>query len=217
MKKAPGRFWFLVAAVVLLLGFYQFSRLVRREVFRDLDFAVTVKVQDRMPERFADFWEAATWAASPLLSIIFMFSLTAWGALTGKGLRRKLGWLVVPLAFFLLTAGEIYGKSVVHHPAPPFFMIKNPTTIFPKYYVNEQFSYPSGHAARATFLVLLGLWLVNRTSQDRRKRWLASILLLSAFAAVAVSRIYLGHHWLADVVGGSLLGGSLGFFSLAWL
>lgn len=217
MQKAFGRFWFLLAAVVLLLGFYEFSRLVRREVFRDLDFAVTVKVQDRMPERLADFWEAATWAASPLLSIIFMFSLTAWGAFTGKGLRRKLGWLVVPLAFFLLTAGEIYGKSVVHHPAPPFFMIKNPTTIFPKYYVNEQFSYPSGHAARATFLVIIALLTVNRVKNASGKRWLASILLLAILAAVAISRIYLGHHWFTDVLGGSLLGSALALLSLSVL
>jgi len=107
--------------------------------------------------------------------------------------------------------GEVYGKNVVHHPAPPFFMIKNPTTIFPSNYINEQYSYPSGHTARAIFLSIVAFALV------KRKRIRYAIGLGIFVAIVAVGRIYLGHHWLSDIIGGGLLGGSMGIILLSFV
>jgi undecaprenyl-diphosphatase len=115
---------------------------------------------------------------------------------------------------------EIYGKNVVHHPAPPFFMIKNPTSIFPKYYINDQFSYPSGHAARAVFLAILvyGLAMKQCVNRTMRKKLLLLVGVLGLYVGfVSISRIYLGHHWLSDIAGGILLGGGTGILALTVL
>ena len=64
----------------------------------------------------------------------------------------------------------------------------------------ESYSFPSGHAAGATaFYMVVAAFLVSRT-YDRRHR--AAIVAGSALAVllVAYSRMYLGAHYLSDVV-----------------
>lgn len=176
-----------------------------------MDFAATVKVQDRIDKsahlRLAalvdNTMEGATFFASPEFSSIIVLILTV------IAFRRK-KWraLLIPAAFILIILVEVYGKTVVHHPSPPFSMIKHTTSVFPANYINEQFSYPSGHAARAVFIALIAWAVLDR------KKWIGAALILYV-ALVAVSRIYLGHHWLSDVIGGSLLGSGLGLLTMA--
>ncbi|WP_338868348.1 phosphatase PAP2 family protein [Spirosoma sp. SC4-14] len=74
------------------------------------------------------------------------------------------------------------------------------------YYPETGYSFPSGHSATAmTLYGLLGYWLVrgrHRLHHPVRIGVLAAILIL----AVGFSRIYLGVHFLSDVLGGYLLG-----------
>jgi undecaprenyl-diphosphatase len=86
-------------------------------------------------------------------------------------------------------------------------MIKNSTTIFPQFYINEQFSYPSGHTSRAVFIAIV-VWLLAK------KRRNVGIALLAWVGLIALGRIYLGSHWLSDVIGGGLLGCGLGLLTL---
>ena len=71
-------------------------------------------------------------------------------------------------------------------------------------------SFPSGHALNAiviTGILVYSTLLILRTS---RARWLAVVIGGVYALAIGLSRVYLGHHWLSDVVGAWLLG-------LAWL
>jgi membrane-associated phospholipid phosphatase len=47
----------------------------------------------------------------------------------------------------------------------------------------------------------------------RKKLWVGAGLGIYV-GLVAIGRIYLGHHWLSDVIGGVLLGGGLGVLTL---
>lgn len=74
------------------------------------------------------------------------------------------------------------------------------------YYPETGYSFPSGHSATAmTLYGLLGYWLV-RGRRRIRNRWLVGISAVSLIGLVGFSRIYLGVHFLSDVLGGYLLG-----------
>ncbi len=210
------RLHFVLAGTLILLAFMLFSRAIKRGAMRQLDFAVTVKVQERIDHssrlRLAratgEIMEGATVLGSPGVSIILTIFITLTTVI--KRRRWRLVALIIPIAFGLMTMAEIYGKSVVHHPAPPFFLLKNPTTIFPTYYVSENFSYPSGHAGRALFLAIVLLAIT------KKRGW--AILVLGGYVGlISLSRIYLGHHWLSDVIGGWLLGGGSGLLTAGLL
>ncbi|WP_354593882.1 phosphatase PAP2 family protein [Frigoribacterium sp. PvP054] len=71
-------------------------------------------------------------------------------------------------------------------------------------------SFPSGHTLNATVVVgIVAYLLVLR--QTRRSMRALTITAAAVFAlTIGLSRVYLGHHWLTDVVGAWLL-------ALAWL
>jgi undecaprenyl-diphosphatase len=63
-------------------------------------------------------------------------------------------------------------------------------------------SFPSGHVANAaTMAVALALILALQ-----RDRWWFWMLGAGYVVAMALSRTYLGVHWLTDTIGGALLG-----------
>lgn len=70
-------------------------------------------------------------------------------------------------------------------------------------YATDSFSFPSGHAI-AGAVTAVGIVIVLLPPGPRRWRW---ELQAAVFAGLmALSRTYLGVHWLSDVIGGTLLG-----------
>ncbi len=239
----------LAVSLVLLFGFAMLSKYEDREVLRNADFTVTVRVQDAVakycPSRCDGLLEDAGFFASPLLTLLAVISIAVFylGSMRtfhrGKkrsrsrqpgrfayfsgpfrGLRVLVTAAAMPFFLGLLTVAEVYGKSIVRHPAPPFFMLKNPTAIFPTYHIWQEFSYPSGHAARSMFLgILLYSFFIIHKSRFKKKdiHVLMVVGIAGGIALIAFSRVYLGHHWLSDVVGGWLLGGGLGVLGLTFL
>jgi membrane-associated phospholipid phosphatase len=70
------------------------------------------------------------------------------------------------------------------------------------------FSFPSGHATMAFYFYGMLLNLITRFLKFRKR----TVFILGLFFAflvflIAASRIYLGYHFLTDILGGFLLGG----------
>ncbi len=122
---------------------------------------------------------------------LLVFPLLGW-RLVGTE-RQRLGWtLLAALLFSVLFTLFFYYLG--DRPRPTAVRLLLTTPPFP--------SYPSGHTAMA-FAVVMVLALAVR-------RWWITVLAAIFALAVSISRIYLGHHYPSDVLGGVVLGCAIG-------
>lgn len=114
-------------------------------------------------------------------------------------LINKRWWMAFhALALGTLAAGSVYFiKHIIHTPRP-WGMALPPTT----------FSMPSGHATLAT-TVFMGLAFLVASALPQRHRKLIYMLGLLITLLVGISRLYLGAHWLTDVLSSWLLSAAL--------
>jgi undecaprenyl-diphosphatase len=110
--------------------------------------------------------------------------------------RTPLVLMLIAVTGSLLMTGV--GKAVVGRPRPAL------SDAVPPY--EYAFSFPSGHALNSTVIAGLVAYLLLRRLTSRGAR--VTVVLLAAAWAVAMglSRVYLGHHWLTDVIAAWALG-----------
>jgi undecaprenyl-diphosphatase len=113
-------------------------------------------------------------------------------------LLRKQREFVLPLMVTMAGNGifNFLGKIVIHRQRPSGVGV----------YTETSFSFPSGHSSVAAALygfAIYYLWRQAATWGRRLNILFAGIFLI---AAIGFSRLYLGVHYLSDVLGGYLLG-----------
>lgn len=116
--------------------------------------------------------------------------------------RRWTPVLLMAVAAGGSVALTIIGKQAIGRVRPPHRLAVPPFETSP--------SFPSGHTLNSWVVLLLVAYLVCCKLQ--MQRWRAVVVVVAVVLAVGIglSRVYLGHHWLSDV----LVGWSLGS---AWL
>ncbi len=105
---------------------------------------------------------------------------------------RDLVSAAVPLLIVATIAVEALLKLVVPQAPPPHERSRS-VALLPFFQAPFANSFPSGHVARASFLLRIG-------------RGVPAVLVVGGILLMAITRIYLGEHWFSDTVGGAVLG-----------
>jgi undecaprenyl-diphosphatase len=128
--------------------------------------------------------------------IVFMSIFAGW-----KG--KKIA-LILVISFLIIIPLNTLFKNFFERPRPPVEA--------QEIHISQEtdFAYPSGHASIVTAGALTLIILFRR-----EKELILSIILACEAALVCISRIYLGDHYLFDVIGGILLGAGISLLSIS--
>jgi len=187
----------LIVSALALWGFIELlDEVLERARFEGVDTPAISWFAENRSEALTAVMTAITNAFGPVvLPIVIAIGCGVW-------IWRTREWrdpAMLVGAMIVSTLLSMVIKTIVERPRPP-----EDLQVIPGF--EESFSFPSGHTTGAATLVLVTGYLLWR--EGRSKRALAAWALSSVvvIALVAVTRMYLGYHFLSDVLAGACLG-----------
>lgn len=109
--------------------------------------------------------------------------------------RKKYG-IPVTITVLISFLLNLVLKNIFARPRPDVLRLITETS----------FSFPSGHSMINAALYTILILLILKNSSFKIKKVIISIVLLMLFVLIGISRIYLGVHYLGDVIAGWTLG-----------
>lgn len=199
---------FLLSAIFLSFFTY-FSYTVAKERWQQFDFDTTVKLQDHLSRKYDQIFSYFSLLGSVEVTVGISIFFAILALLKWKW-WVILGWLMIVPA----TLAEVFGKLVLFHPGPPVFFHRSllPTSL-PSFYVHTNFSYPSGHMTRTFFIITVLVCLIFFSRLNYFLKFSLMAILLTLASMMALTRVYLGEHWLSDTLGGGILGIGVGLLA----
>ena len=189
MQPAERKTWRQIALAAAY--FLALTALVQSHALFGFDYHSTVWLNAH-GNRFMDWvMSVITDTATPELSIVLCAALAGF-------LWWRFGWQPAAgllAAFVGGTLLEIVLKNYITQPGPHGLINRY---VFGEgwIHISLPYAYPSGHAFRALLLIgAVALWVMPR----------ASAFWWTLAGLACVSRLYLGHHWTTDVLGGAML------------
>lgn len=198
-RRDPRAGVLVIVAGLGLAGFIALAAaLLLAPAFMDADGVISAAIRGIDVPGIETFARAAT-AVGDFWPMAALTAVTA-AVLWARGRRVEAVMLVV----------AVLGGALVGAGLKQVFMRLRPALDVARIPLPDSYSFPSGHAL-ASFLYFGSLAFVALIDVKRLSRAVAIVAACTAAAfAIAFSRVYLGVHFLGDVVGAWLLG-------FAWL
>lgn len=108
--------------------------------------------------------------------------------------NKKIGLITLTNLVLIAILNQIL-KIVLKRPRPTEFRIINETG----------YSFPSGHSMISMAFYGLLIYLIYKKIKNKYLKATLIIILLLLILAIGISRIYLGVHYVSDVIGGFLI------------
>jgi membrane protein DedA with SNARE-associated domain len=212
-SRQPGRFWprlgavispqhpgslaiilFAAVAVTALIAFIHImSSVFGQSTLIDADLSVHNMMQDLRNAPADEIMVMVTMLGDGFVMIAMAIAMVAW-------LLWRREWRIAAAAFLTIFAARLFVplmKLWLQRPRPAELSG-----------LPEVFSFPSGHTTFAT--VTLGVFAV--LASHGMRSWGKAVVFAGAgiaIIAISYSRIYLGAHWMSDVLGGFLFGAAM--------
>jgi membrane-associated phospholipid phosphatase len=186
--------------ISLTLSYILLSILVNKDIFRMFDYESMLLVQkytSSVVDKLFSFFTLLGSSEISLLIIVMIFIYIA--------IRIKKYFFAIFLYIFIYII-EIYSKLHIYHPIPPVNLNRYVFDFhFPSaFVVKTNYSFPSGHMARISFIMAI-LFYLNSKLRNPFKKY-NNIIIILTLLIMFISRIYLGEHWFSDCLGGMFLG-----------
>jgi undecaprenyl-diphosphatase len=181
----------LAGIVVCVMAFVWVAEQARQAAIPSIDQLATERLRGLASADLDALMSAVTALGStPVLGLVAALAIALLAA------HRRPAWaLFVGVAFVGTLVLNDQLKLLYERPRPAFDWAE----------VRPEYSFPSGHAMNAT-VVYLAIAIVVWRHRGWRAGLVAGAVALPLVVAVSISRVYLGVHWLTDVVGGLLAG-----------
>ncbi len=200
-EKAPASQWPVAVGMALLVLFVVLTVLVHQRWLVGLDLGVARALQ---PLDLRPVQELATATGVVMASQIAILYAVAGALLLW---RAGLGvWSLAPLGSMPATLLEVVMKLTVDQPGRPLLEFHR-GTYYPFVGVDLGGTFPSGHSIRTSFFCSFAAALL--WSRGTRTSRAMAVALILAIPLIAFTRLYIGDHWLSDIIGGIMLGSAL--------
>ena len=193
-RVRASRFQFVLLLLVITFGVLAY--LARSTPYWGFDLTVTRAIQSIDVYGFGTVLEAISWVGFPPQFAIVCGLLVV--AVFVLGHRLETGALLLDS----LGAGALWFAStrLIDRPRPSPELVRVASEV-------HGGSFPSGHVLTIVAIFGFVVFLAYARLQPSWQRTLILIAFGLPIAVVGVARIYAGHHWPSDVLGGYMLGG----------
>jgi undecaprenyl-diphosphatase len=185
--------WFVVLPLIL---FAMLAICVRAGITVNFEGWAYSEAVEAMSPMLTSIVKVITHIGDTVVVIIFCLLLVAIPK------SRKTIALPVSITVILSTVLNVVLKNIFTRERPDILQLINETS----------YSFPSGHAMINASLYTMLILLIFKYIKNTARRILLSAACVALTIAIGYSRVYLGVHYAADILGGWLIGFAISVF-----
>ncbi len=185
-----------IIVILPIIFFCVLAILVKTNILSSLENNLYTEMVEHRNVFFTILFEIFTWVGDPVSIIIICLT-----ALIYSKTRKKLGYPLV------ITIG---GATILNYILKEIFARERPN--FLRIIEETHYSFPSAHAMVSAAIYTMCILVLNHEVKSKKIRIIGTAVGIFIPFMIGLSRVYLGVHYISDVIGGFLLGFALSFF-----